>query len=174
MQEDKTVVRSLKSAAWFAAALNLLFFCSGQKMWAWGFLIGSLVSLFSLVSLIVIVPILFRPHASPHVKGLLLMTLFLKLPFYGVALSLASPRHGVEPMAAGLGISLVPLILTFRTAAALLWEEAREQRKNAAPTPHAVVIPPIVVPSLPEVEPQPVPRPQSRLPQTVYTVREGA
>ena len=174
MQEDKTVVRSLKSAAWFSAALDLTFFCSGQTMWAWGFLIGALISLFSLGSLIVLVPILFRPHASPHVKGLLLMTLFLKLPFYAIALSLANPRHGVEPMAVGLGIALIPLVLTFRTAAVLLIEGAREQRQTAAPKPHAVVIPQIVVPSLPEVEPQPVLRPQTRRPQSVHPVREGA
>ena len=174
MQEDKTIVRSLKCAACLAAVLDLTLFCSRQTMWAWGFLIGALVSLFSLASLIVLVPILFRPHASPHVKGLLLMTLFLKLPFYGIALSLATPRHGVEPMAAGLGIALIPLVLTFRTAAALLLEEARAQRRAAAPKPQAVVIPKVVVPSLPEAEPHPVLRPQSRLPQSVYPVREGA
>jgi hypothetical protein len=182
MQEDKTIVRSLKSAAWFAAALDLTFFCSGQTSWGWGFLIGALVSLFSLVSLLVLVPILFRPHASPHVKGLLTMTLFLKLPFYGIALSLANPRHGVEPMATGLGTALIPLVLTFRTAGILLMEQAREQRKAAAPKPQVVVIPKIVVPSLPEVDPQPVQlrpqetvlRPQSRRPQSVHPVREGA
>ncbi len=182
MQEDKTVVRSLKSAAWFAAVLDLLFFCSGKSMWGGGFLIGALISLFSLGSLIVIIPILIRPNASPHVKGLLSMTLFLKLPIYAVALSLSTPRHGIEPMAVGLGIALVPLVLTFRTAAALLIEEARAQRKAVAPKPQAVVIPKIVVPSLPEVEPQPalqrsqepVLRPQMRRPQAVHPVREGA
>jgi len=174
MQEDKTVVRSLKSAAWFAAALDLTFFGSGQTMWAWGFLIGALISLFSLGSLIVLVPILFRPHASPHVKGLLLMTLFLKLPFYAIALSLANPHHGVEPMAVGLGIALIPLVLTFRTAGVLLMEGAREQRKAAAPKPQAVAVPKIVVPSLPGAEPQPVLRPQTRRAQSVHPVREGA
>ncbi|MCW3055799.1 MAG: hypothetical protein JWN14_4969 [Chthonomonadales bacterium] len=174
MQEDKTVVRSLKSAACFAAALDLMLFCGGQTMWGWGFLIGALVSLFSLGSLVVIVPILIRPHASPHVKGLLAMTLFLKLPFYGIALGLANPHHGVEPMGVGLGIALVPLVLTFRTAGALLLAEAREQRKAVAPKPQVVVIPKIVVPSLPEVEPQSVLRPQARRPQSVHPVREGA
>ena len=174
MQEDKTLVRALKSAAWCAAALDLLFFASGQPAWGRGFLIGALVSLFSLVSLIVIVPILIRPHASPRVKGLLSATLFMKLPFYAIALWLASPRHGVEPMGAGLGIALVPLVLTFRTAAALLMESAREQRKAAAATPKAVVLPKIVVPALPEVEPAPVLRPQTRRPQAVHPVREGA
>ena len=174
MQEDKTVVRALKSAAWFAGALDLMLFCSGKTQWGWGFLIGSLISLFSLGSLIVFIPILIRPKASPHVKGLLSMTLFLKLPLYAVALSLSTPRHGIEPMAVGLGIALVPLVLTFRTAAALLIEEARAQRNVAAAKPQAVVIPKIVVPSLPEVEPQPVLRPQARRPQSVHPVREGA
>jgi len=174
MQEDKTVVRSLKSAAWFAVALDLTLFSSRQTMWGWGFLVGASLSLFSLVSLIVIVPILIRPHASPHVKGLLAMTLFLKLPLYAIALSLSNPHHGIEPMAVGLGIALVPLVLTFRTAAALVMEEARVQRKAAAPKPQVVVIPKIVVPSLPEVEAQPVLRPQARRPQSVHPVREGA
>jgi hypothetical protein len=173
MQEDKTVVRSLKSAAWVAIALDVMFFCSGQNHWGWGFLIGALVSLFSLVSLVVIVPILVRPGASPHVKGLLAMTLFLKLPFYALALGLANPQHGVEPMAVGLGVALVPLVLTFRTAGILLMEGAREQRKAAAPKPKAVVFPKVVVPSLPEVEAEPV-RPQTRRPQSVHPVREGA
>lgn len=174
MQEDKTVVRALKSAACVATVLDLTFFCSGQSKWGWGFLIGALVSLFSLFSLIVIVPILIRPKASPHVKGLLSLTLFLKLPFYAIALSLANPRHGVEPMAVGLGIALVPLILTFRTAAVLLMEGVREQSKAIAPKPpKAVVIPKIVAPPLPE-EPQPVLRPQTRRSQAVHPVREGA
>lgn len=174
MQEDKTVVRSLKSAAYLAAGLDLAFFCSGRATWGWGFLIGACVSLFSLTSLVVIVPMLIRPGASPHVKGLLAMTLFLKLPFYAIALGLANPRHGVEPMAVGLGVALVPLVLTFRTAAALLMEGVREQQKALTPKPKAVVIPKIVVPALPEAEPQPVSRPQARRPQSVHPVREGA
>jgi len=174
MQEDKTVVRSLTSAAWFAGVLDMMFLCSGHSNWAWGFLIGALISLFSLFSLIVIVPILIRPKASPHVKGLLAMTLFCKLPFYAIALSLANPKHGVEPMGVGLGIALIPMVLTFRTAAALVLAEVRAQRKAAAPKPQVVVIPKIVVPSLPEVELQPAPRPQVRRPQSVHPVREGA
>ena len=173
-REEKSVVRSLKSAALCAATLNLLLFYGCRTMWAWGFLIGALISLFSLASLLVIVPILFRPEASPKVKGLLSLTLLLKLPLYAFALSLATPRHGIEPLAAGVGIALMPLVLTFRTAAAFLLEEVREQRKIVAPQTRAVVIPSIVVPSLPEVDPQSVPRPQALLPQAVYSVREGA
>ena len=174
LREEKTVVRSLKSAALCAVALDLLFFMGGRATWGWGFLIGALVSLFSLVSLLVIVPILFRPHASPHVKGLLLLTLLLKLPFYAVALSMVTPRHGIEPLAAGVGVALIPLVLTFRTAAALLLEELRDPRTASAPKPKAAALPKLIVPSLPEVEPQPVLYPQSRLPQAVYPVREGA
>ncbi len=167
--EEKTVARSLKSAALCAATLNLLLFYGGRTTWAWGFLIGALLSLFSLASLLVIVPILFRPDASPKVKGLLSLTLLLKLPLYAFALSLATPRHGIDLLAVGVGIALMPLVLTSRTAAALLLEEARAQRKVVVPQTRAVVIPSIVVPSLPEVDPKPVQRPQA-----VYSVREGA
>jgi hypothetical protein len=128
MQEDKIVVRSLKSGAWMAAFTTLLFFYAGHRDWGLGFLIGALVSLFSLFSLFVIVPILFQPGASPQVKGLLTMTLFMKLPLYCIGLSMANPAHGVEPMATGLGTCLVPLVLMCKGVMIVVLESVREQR----------------------------------------------
>ncbi len=164
-QQDPLVERTLKSAVVAAGSVSLLLFYGSPRTWAWGFLMGALLSLFSVMTLAAIVPILIRPHASPYVKGLLMLTLLLKLPLYVLVLSLANTRHGVEPMAVGGGLVLVPMVLTLRTLATLLLEGAGEPRKTVGRTQRAIGIPRIVVPSLPEVEPQP---------QSVQPVRERA
>ena len=55
---------------------------------------------------------LFQPGASPHVRGLLGMTLYMKLPIYAVLLYLAASVKGIAPMAVGLGMALAPMVIT--------------------------------------------------------------
>src|SRR5262249_54568850 len=114
-EEEPLTIRSLKSSFWVLLITISVLFWSGHGDWAKGFLVGALCSLFSIFSLMVIVPMLFRPGASPHVKGLLSMTLFMKLPLYALALYLVTSVSGFEPMGAGIGMALVPAVITLIT-----------------------------------------------------------
>jgi hypothetical protein len=110
--EQKITRRSLISGAWATALLTGVLFFAGRPTWAVGFLIGSLLSLFSMISLTVIVPILFRPGAGAGTKGVLGLTLFMKLPIFGAVLYLVANGKFAEPMAVGAGIALIPAVLT--------------------------------------------------------------
>jgi hypothetical protein len=110
--EPKITRLALISGAWATGLLTAALFYAGRPTWAVGFLIGSLLSLFSMVSLTIIVPILFRPSASAGAKGLLGMSLFMKLPIFGAVFYLISKTNIAEPMAIGAGIALIPAVLT--------------------------------------------------------------
>lgn len=114
-EEEKAAVRALKTSAWVAVFTTLLLIRAAHTDWAWGFSIGAFVSLFSLVSLTIVIPMLFQPGASSHVRGLLGLTLFMKLPVYAGCLYLATSVRGVAPMAVGIGLALSPIVITART-----------------------------------------------------------
>jgi hypothetical protein len=133
-KNDRMTRVSLKYAAILTAIVTVLFFTIGQADAAKGFLIGALLSLFSMSSLIFLVPFLFVPgnHAA---KGLLSATLFMKLPLYGILLYLAVIMLKTASFALVMGIAVVPMVLTgcairnaFREAAA---ENALEREKAA-------------------------------------------
>lgn len=111
--EEPFTLHTLKTSAKVGLIATALLFFTGAG-WGLGFLIGGLLSLLSLYSLVVIVPILFRPGAPAYAKGLLSLTLFMKLPFYMMALYLATHLLKTQPMALGLGVLLVPLVITLR------------------------------------------------------------
>lgn len=134
-QNDRMTRASLKYAGILAVLVTVLFFTIGQTVWAKGFLIGSLLSLFSMSSLMFLIPFLFVP-GNRAAKGLLSATLFMKLPIYGALLYLAVIYLRTASFALVLGIALVPAVLTgcgirnaFREAAA---ENALEREKAAA------------------------------------------
>jgi hypothetical protein len=110
--EQKITRHALISGAWATGLLTVVLFYAGRPTWAVGFLIGSLLSLFSMISLSIIVPILFRPSASAGAKGLLSMTLFMKLPIFGAVLYFVAKGTFAEPMAVAAGIALIPAVLT--------------------------------------------------------------
>jgi|GEM_PF-7123410 len=133
-QKDPVTRHAIKYGACLAAIGTVLFFTIGQTDWAKGFLIGSLLSIFSMSSLMFLVPFLFVP-GNRVAKGLLGATLFMKLPIYGILVYLAVLVAKTGWFALVLGIALVPAVLTgcaiqnaFRDAAA---ENALEREKAA-------------------------------------------
>jgi MFS family permease len=112
--------RALKSGAWVTLYSTLVLLCTGHPGWAWGFLIGALLSLFSLFSLIVVVPKLFRLDSPRRVQRLLSIVLVLKLPLYAAFLYLAVSVRGVSLAGVGVGVVLVPMIITLKTIGGLL------------------------------------------------------
>ncbi len=141
IREDNTVRRALKwTIALDAAIASVLFFCH-LRPWSLGFALGGSISVFSLVTLLGIVPLVFAPGRSPKARGLLSLTFFMKIPIYAALLAAANRAHGVEPLAAAAGIALAPMVLTFQSLATVLREAAAESRtpKSAdAGTPEAV------------------------------------
>lgn len=110
--EQKITAPALKAGAWAAVLITAILFFAKLPTWAAGFLIGSLLSLFSMFSLMIVVPILFRPSTAAGAKGLLTMTLFMKLPIFGAVLYLVAKTKFAEPMAVAAGVILIPAVLT--------------------------------------------------------------
>jgi hypothetical protein len=134
-KQDKMQHRALKAGVWATALITAALFYANLPTWAWGFLIGSLLSLFSMVTLTVIVPFLFQPGVGQRAKGLLTATLFMKLPFFCIGLYIIAKGKFVEPMAAGAGIALIPAVLTVfavRQAFADARAEAAAEREKLA------------------------------------------
>lgn len=69
-----------------------------------------MISLFSLVSLAVLVPRLLHPSAPKAASFLLSLLLFLKLPFYAFALYIATRMPGFSPVALLAGAVLIPML----------------------------------------------------------------
>jgi len=133
MQEEETfALRALKTSTWVTVFTTLWLFATAHSAWAWGFLIGALLSLFSLFSLTVLVPMLFRPGAPRHIQGLLSLTLFMKLPLYLGGLYLATSVHSIAPMGAGLGVTLVPMVITLKAIGGLIMELKPATRRAKA------------------------------------------
>ncbi|HZT43085.1 MAG TPA: ATP synthase subunit I [Chthonomonadaceae bacterium] len=120
MLEGDINLRVLKTSALLAALGTLLLFCALRSSWAWGFLIGSALSLFSFASLMIIVPRGIQPGATRRARRRLMLALALKLPFYGAGLYALTQIHGVEPMAAMFGIALTPIVITLKTIGSMM------------------------------------------------------
>ncbi len=75
------------------------------------YLWGAMISLFSLVSLTVLVPRLLHPNAPQAATFMLSLLLFLKLPFYAIALYLATHTQGFSVALLITGAVLIPLVL---------------------------------------------------------------
>lgn len=129
-EEPNLVVRSLKTGILLTLLTTFLLFNTHHANWAWGFLIGSLISLFSLFSLFVVVPILSCPTAPRLSEALLLLVLFMKLPIYAISLYLVTNLHGVDGRAAIPGLTLTPMVITFKTIGKVLIEAAHEAERK--------------------------------------------
>lgn len=127
-QTLRTFIHSLLAAGLIAAVLHV----AGRSRWAGGFVIGSGLSLFSLYSLKVCVPALFRPASRRYATALMQAALLLKLPLYGVGLYLAT-RLGTEAsFAAFAGCALVPLVISLEAVGKAIWEANPVLRREAA------------------------------------------
>ncbi len=133
-QKDPVTRYSIQYGAVLAVIGTVLFFTIGQPDWAKGFLIGSLLSLLSMSSLMFLVPFLFVP-GNKAAKGLLSVTLFMKLPIYGLLVYLAVLFSKTGWFAMVLGITVVPTVLTGCAIRAAFREAAAEnvlEREKAA------------------------------------------
>lgn len=118
--------RSLKTSALAFPVLTLAFFAAGKNDWGLGFLLGSGLSLFSMVTLMLAVPFLMRPGMPRHMTALLQMTLFMKLPIFMVGLYVVSRISVGAAGASVAGISLVPTVITLLTIGDIIAEGRRE------------------------------------------------
>jgi hypothetical protein len=112
--------------------------------WAAGFIIGALLSLFSLYSLGVCVPALFHPGATRRASALLQVVLLMKLPLYGIGLYIASRMGSAAAFAAFAGCTLVPVIITVEAVTRAFIQSNANWRRAAAMH--------VSVPVLPAVE----------------------
>ena len=113
-------IRTLTVSTFISLGAVLLLCIAGHTNWAWGFLIGALLSLFSFATLAMAVPFLMWPGAPSHMSALLQVTLIMKLPIYCVGLYLACNLPGVTPAASVFGICLVPGVITLRTLSGMV------------------------------------------------------
>ncbi len=134
-QRDTICLRSIQATSVLTITTTLLLLAAHQNAYAWGFLIGALLSLLSLISLTVIVPFLFQPNAPRYMSALLLLTLFMKLPMFVVGLYLMTHLRGVAPAAGAIGIGLGPVVIGLRTAGSALLESLRNSLPVAADVP---------------------------------------
>jgi hypothetical protein len=119
-QDDKIAFRSLTSCVPVAAVTTYALCALHHKSWALCYATGGFLSLFSLFSLTIVVPMLVRPSASPAVKWVLGLTLFMKLPIYMFALYLMTQLAASGAMAAVFGIALAPMVITFNTVVGMV------------------------------------------------------
>src|SRR5947209_5775968 len=124
MTDDNLPQRTLKTTFWLAAFFVLLFEARGDRSIALGLTIGAAVGLFSLWSLLVVVPKLFRPGNSVA-KLWLGMAAIMKLPIYCVVLSIAMTSKHIAPLAVFCGVALVPMVIFLKTVGAQLVESVR-------------------------------------------------
>lgn len=132
MQEDvKITQRTLTISAWMTVIGTLLLYGAGQSAWAWGYLIGALLSMFCTFSLMVLIPILFRPGGSRNAQGMSFLILYIKLPVYMLALYLVTNVKGISAGASVYGICIVPFVLTMKALGAVLKERLQASGRFA-------------------------------------------
>ena len=120
MSEDKLTLRTLRTGAAGTLVVTATVAASGHSGAAIGFLIGAVLSLFSLFSLTFLVPLLLRPEAPKFAGSLLGVTLFMKLPLYFAGLYAATHIPGVSAVWTACGIALAPMIITLKTIGGIL------------------------------------------------------
>lgn len=113
-QEQSIKMHTLKVSLLFSVLIPLGLYYSGYSKLAFGFVFGAILSVFSFISLAIVVPFLFRPGSSPAVKGLLGITLYMKLPLYMVILYFGTRLPGVSPGMMAVGIGLVPAVISVK------------------------------------------------------------
>jgi hypothetical protein len=67
---------------------------------------------------------LFRPGARPYVKGVLLVTLFMKLPIYMVALYFMTRLAASGAAGSVIGIALAPMVITVKAIVNMVYHPA--------------------------------------------------
>ena len=139
MQDLNLAVRALKTGTWTLALTTFALFETSRTTWGAGFLLGGAMSLFSLLSLAVVIPMLFQPGMPRYMTALLGVTLLMKLPLYCGALYLAATCRFISPAAAFAGLLIVPTVITLKTIGGVIARPAPAPAQNftAAAAPSA-------------------------------------
>src|SRR5438874_12241570 len=107
--------RTLKSTFWLAVFFVLVFGLRGELRISFGLGLGAAIALFSLWSLIMLVPRLVTPGNARKSKLLLGIAAFLKLPLYACVLQFAMVSPYIEPFAVFVGACFVPAVLILKS-----------------------------------------------------------
>jgi hypothetical protein len=136
MHEDETMaLRALQSCIPVAGVVIIALCTLHHRPWALCYATGASLSLFSLCSLTVFVPMLLRPGAPGSVKAILCLTLFMKLPVYMRSLYMMTRLAASGAAASVVGIALAPMVITFR---AVVGMARRHEVEPAARKTHLV------------------------------------
>ncbi len=131
MEDKPLMVRTLKASLFLAPVIVYLFLTFGHKSWAWGFLLGAGLSLFSFLTLKVVVPMLFQPGAPTYVKGILGLTLWMKMPIICVVLYVGTNVPAICPGAMVPGIAFMPGVIVLRAIVDMISESVSHRRSAA-------------------------------------------
>lgn len=126
--------RVVRDGLLFSVVLSSILVLSRNGNWAVSYLWGVFLSLFSLISLMVVLPRLLHPKAPQIATLLLMLLLFIKLPFYGVCLFMAIRATGFSAVALLGGAILVPTMIAYDAMRTLL-----PQRQPQAKPAHEMV-----------------------------------
>ena len=116
MPNETLPQRTLRTTFWLSAFFALVFGLRGDFRVSFGLALGAAIALFSLWSLIVLVPRLAAPGNASASKFLLGMAAFLKLPLYAGILQFAMVSPYIEPFAVFVGACFVPAVLVLKVA----------------------------------------------------------
>ena len=115
-EKDDLANRTLIISLVAAPLISLSFLFVGHPRWALAFLTGSGLSIFSMITIMLVVRALMYPGASPRVSALLNITLWMKLPIFGAGLYfiglLYSAKYTEALFISLAGLCLIPALLT--------------------------------------------------------------
>lgn len=115
MPDEKLPQRTLKTSFWLALFCTAIFVLRGQYGIAAGLGAGAALGLFSLASLVYVIPRLFR-SGNAAAKPALMIVALLKLPIYAVAIYYIVGSKLVNPIAVMAGVGLIPAVLALKVA----------------------------------------------------------
>ncbi len=123
--------RALRTSIVLTVITSLLLSGTPHKDVLTGFGIGAALSIFSLLSLILLVPMQLRPRTTQGARIIGILMLAAKLPVYGFGVWLAVGTLKGSPIALVMGIALVPAVITLQTLGALINPNVNSDRKVA-------------------------------------------
>lgn len=131
MQSDeKAAVRALIWSIPIGTATTLALNALHHRDWAVCYGIGAALSVFSLCSLTIFVPMLIQPGARPAIKGVLAVTLYMKLPIFCGALYYMTCVAASGAGASVFGIALAPMVITGRAILGMVRRPAWQARAS--------------------------------------------
>lgn len=125
MSDDGLPRRTLKTAFLLGAFFTVVFAMRGQFSIAAGVAAGTALGLFSLASLILTIPRLFR-SPDPSAKPALALVALFKLPIYAVAIWFIVGSRFVNPLAVVAGVALIPAVLALKVVGHQMLEKSNE------------------------------------------------